>query len=565
MSLVLWHRLRIEQASGGGGLLQAIASFAGFGLPLTVTNDVYGGGIVLDAKVTVEMGEGATADTFSVTLYDLPASSISQLRSSYPSGGLKMTIRLGYFDDLSTRFVSRPVMAGRVTKVTTGIGNGGVTETVIEGQEEAGYLLRNAEARLDRPAALPRLKLVRDMLPKGVVLAPGSTIPGSIGNISICAGSTLTALQQLAEDSDVPMIVRDGSVLLGDAVGREPAPVPVDPELNLVSRVDAQSEGSELAAPPRTANASTATKAAVRTKLEVIVLGHPDLRAGQDVTVKGLDDVPAGPLRISRVTHTYGTSTGYTCTLTLTAIAPGKRARVTGGVQGVVDRVQDVIDRNRADHPAIDVGQVTAYKPGKDSKHLTDLNYGQHPQSNVVAPSVASPVDNDVKLHSKPIAAPFAFHKVGLVTPVYPGMRALLAHNRGLVNDAVVSGWLWSEQPRYEPPANEPGDYWLALPTELGPDGLPTGKGANDLIDAKGRRVVQVRALHVLVGGPKLPNVGARPTAPADDTVTIEHHSGTTIKISSEGEVTITTDHKTLTLTNGQVSLKLDGAKVAVS
>jgi hypothetical protein len=211
------------------------------------------------------------------------------------------------------------------------------------------------------------------------------------------------------------------------------------------------------------------------------------------------------------------------------------------------------------------VGQVTAYKPGKDSKHLTDLNYGQHPQSNVVAPSVASPVDHDVKLHSKPIAAPFAFHKVGLVTPVYPGMRAVLSHNRGLVNDAVISGWLWSEQPRYEPPANEPGDYWLALPTELGPDGLPTGKGANDLIDAKGRRVVQVRALHVQVGGPKLPDVGARPTVPADDTVTIEHHSGTTIKISSDGEVTITTDHKTLTITNGQVSLKLDGAKVAVS
>ena len=564
MSLVLWHRIHIDQASGGG-LLQAIASFAGFGLPLTVTNDVYGGGIVLDAKVTIEMGEGATADTFSVTLYDLPASSISQLRSSYPSGGLKATIKLGYFDDLSTRFGSHPVMTGRVTKVTTGIGNGGVTETVIEGQEEAGYLLRNTEARLDRPAALPRLQLVHDLLPDGVRLAPDSTISGSIGNISVCSGSTLTALQQLATDADVPIVVRDGSVLLGDAVGREPAPVRVDPELNLVSRVDAQTEGSETAVAPASGDANTTTKAAVRTRVEVIILGHPGLRAGQDVTVTGMDDVPAGPLRIGRVTHTYGTTSGYICTLTLTAIAPGKRARVTGGIQGVVERVQDVIERHRTDHPAIDVGQVNAYRPGKDGKHLADLNYGQHPQRNVVTPSVASPVDQDLKLHSKPIASPFAFHKVGLLTPVYPGMRALLAHNRGSVNDAVVSGWLWSEQPRYEPPANEPGDYWLALPTQLGPDGLPTGKGANDLIDAKGRRVVQVRALHVLVGEPKLPNVGARPTVPADDTVTIEHHSGTTIKISSAGELTITTDHKTLTLTNGQVSLKLDGAKVAVS
>jgi hypothetical protein len=557
MSLVLWHSVRIEQASGGGSLTQAIASFAGFGLPLTVSNDVYAGGIVLDAKVAVEMGEGASADTFSVTLYDLPAAAVRQLRSSYPSDGLKVTIRLGYFDDLGTRFGSRPVMTGRATRVTTGIGNGGVTETVIEGQEEAGYLLRGKRAQLDRPAALPRLKLVRDLLPEGVDLAPGSTIPGSVGDISVCSGNTLTALQQLAADADVPIIVRDGSVLLGDAVGQELAPVRVDPDRNLVARADAQTESPDVPAESATA--------AVRTGLEVTILGHPELRAGQTVTVTGLDDVPAGPLRIGRVTHTYGPTTGYTCKLTLTAVAQGKRARVTGGVRGVVDRVQDVVARGRSDHPAIDVGEVTAYRSGKDGKHLTDLNYGQHSQPDVSTPSVTSTVDDDVKLHSKPLAAPFAFHRVGLVTPVYPGMRALLAHNRGAVDDAVVAGWLWSRQSGHEPPGNEPGDYWLALPTELDQDGLPTGKGANDLIDATGRRVVQVRALHVLVGGPKLPKVGKRPTAPADDTVTIEHHSGTKIEISSQGTVSITTDHKTLTLTNGQVSLKLDGAKVAVS
>ncbi|WP_460060541.1 hypothetical protein [Streptomyces sp. YKOK-I1] len=556
MSLVLWHRVHIEQVSGGGGLVQAVASFAGLGLPLTVSNDVYAGGIVLDAKVTVEMGEGATADTFCVTLYDLPPDTVRQLRAGYSSDGLKVSIRLGYFDDLGTRLGSRPVMTGRATAVTTGIGSGGVTETVIEGQEEAGYLLRGKEARLDRPAALPRLKLVRDLLPKGVDLAPGSTIPGSVGEISVCSGNTLTALQQLAADADVPIIVRDGSVLLGDAVGREPAPVPVDPDRNLVARSDAQTESPD--APPQDA------ARAVRTGLEVTVLGHPELRAGQTVTVTGLDDVPAGPLRIGRVTHTYGTA-GYTCKLTLTAVAPGKRARVTGGVRGVVDRVQDVVQRSRSDHPAVDVGEVTEYRPGKDGKHLTDLNYGQHPKPDVSTPSVASPVDDDVKLHGKPLAAPFAFHKVGLVTPVYPGMRALLAHNRGAVDDAVVAGWLWSRQSGHEPPGNEPGDYWLALPTEFGEDGLPTGKGANDLIDATGRRAVQVRALHVLVGGPKLPDVGKRPKAPANDTVTIEHHSGTRIEISSQGKVTITTDHKSLTLTNGQVSLKLDGAKVAVS
>jgi hypothetical protein len=558
MSLVLWHRVRIEQASGGGGLLQAVASFAGLGgLPLTVSNDVYAGGIVLDAKVTVEMGEGATADTFCVTLYDLPAGTIRQLRSGYSSDGLKVTIRLGYFDDLGTRFGARPVMTGRATGVTTGIGSGGVTETVIEGQEEAGWLLRDKPARLGRPAALPRINLVRDLLPDGVNLAPGSTIPGSVGDFSVCSGNTLTALQQLAADADVPIVVRDGSVLLGDAVGRESAPVRIDPDRNLVARADTQSESPDIPAQGATP--------AVRTGLELTVLGHPELRAGQSVTVSGLDDVPAGPLRIGRLTHTYSAATGYTCKLTLTAVAPGRRARVTGGVRGVVDRLGDVVERGRSDHPAIDVGEVTAYRPGRDGKHVTDLDYGQHPQPGVSAPSVASPVDDDVKLHAKPLAAPFAFHKVGLVTPVYPGMRALLAHNRSAVDDAVVAGWLWSRHSGHEPPGNEPGDYWLALPTELDEHGLPTGKGANDLIDAAGRRAVQVRALHVLVGARKLPDVGKRPKPPADDTVTIEHHSGTRIEISSEGQVTITTDHTSLTLTNGQVSLTLDGAKVAVS
>jgi hypothetical protein len=552
MSLVLWHRVTVEPAGGAGGLVQTLASFAGLGLPLTVTNDVYGGGIVLDAKVAVEMAEGATADTFKITLYDLPPSSVSRLRSGHTSGGLRATIRLGYFDDLSTRFGARPVMTGRVTRVSTGVGDSGVTETVIEGLEEAGFLLRDKRARLDRPATLPRLNLVRDLLPEGVELTPGSTIPGSIGEFSVCSGNTLTALRQLAVDAGVPIVVRDGSVLLGDAVGREPAPVPVDPDRNLVSRSDAQSQDPD-------------EPAAVRTGLVVTVLGHPELRAGQSVTVTGVDDVPAGPLRISRVTHTYGTTSGYTCALTVTAVAPGKRSRVTGGIQGVVDRVQDVVDRAHADRPAIDVGEVSAYRSGKDGKHVADLHYGQQPQPDVSTPSVASPVEQDVRLHGKPFASPFAFHRVGLVTPVYPGMRALLAHNRGVVGDAVVAGWLWSREPGHEPPPNEPGDYWLALPTAFDADGLPTGSAANDLTDAHGCRVVQVRALHLMVGGKTMNDVGVRPKPPADDTVLIEHHSGTKIEIASGGEVTVTTDRKTLTLTNGQVSLKLDGAKVAIS
>jgi len=182
-----------------------------------------------------------------------------------------------------------------------------------------------------------------------------------------------------------------------------------------------------------------------------------------------------------------------------------------------------------------------------------------------VAPSVQSPVDTGVKLNDKPIASPFAFHRTGLMTPVYPGMRAVLAHNGGRVSDAIVTGFVWPDNPARPRPANEEGDYWLALPTGLGDDGLPRGPGANDLTDRHGRRIVQVAALHIVVGRDALPEVGTRPVPPDDDTVTIEHHSGTTIAVGPGGAVTIRTANQPITLTNGTVSMKLDGSSVAVT
>src|SRR5205807_1410893 len=125
--------------------------------------------------------------------------------------------------------------------------------------------------------------------------------------------------------------------------------------------------------------------------------------------------------------------------------------------------------------------------------------------------------------------------------------------NRGLVNDAVVAGFLWPDNPATRRPPNEPGDYWLALPTALDEDQLPTGPGVNDLIDATGHRVIQAAGLHLLVGADALPDVGVRPEPPTDSTVTIEHQSGTTITIDADGAVTISTDGKPITLTNGGV------------
>jgi len=169
-----------------------------------------------------------------------------------------------------------------------------------------------------------------------------------------------------------------------------------------------------------------------------------------------------------------------------------------------------------------------------------------------------------VQLHNKPIASPFAFHQCGLIVPIYPKMRALLAHNRGLVNDAIVVGFVWPENPMQERPKNEAGDYWLCLPTELGNDGLPTGKGVNDLTDSTGRRVIQAKAFQVLVADDKLPEVGVRPTPPDANTLVIEHESGAKITIDKGGKITIETKSKELALTNGSVTLTLNGSTVEI-
>jgi hypothetical protein len=69
----------------------------------------------------------------------------------------------------------------------------------------------------------------------------------------------------------------------------------------------------------------------------------------------------------------------------------------------------------------------------------------------------------------------------------------------------------------------------------------------------------------VVVGTSSLPDVGTRPAAPDDDTILIEHSSGTKITVGADGSVTISSQNKPIKLSNGQVTLALDGSAVAVS
>ncbi|MFE2323351.1 hypothetical protein ACFXD5_05395 [Streptomyces sp. NPDC059385] len=565
MSFAIRYSLTLaeEEASDGPArLLGTVAEeagplsvFAGLTtLPLNVSNDVFGGSLVLDADITVTMAEGAVASTFEAVLVNLPAETVRTLRAALARRPLSATVRLGYFDD---RSVGRhPVMAGRVVKLASWVAEDGLSRVRLTGQDAGGYALRMTSASAHRAEATDALDFAERVVEAaGLTVAKGSALPTELTDHTVRNPTALDALRRLADTAHAPVVIRDRRVLIGPAVGADdPAPIIFDPEVNLVSYGDTQGEETLVVAPGEERPPS-------RNSVNATVLGHPDLRVGQVVTLRGLDDAPAGPLRVNRLVHRFGVRTGYVCEVQLVAAAAGEFVEAVDGVRAFTDRLDAGAERALLARPSVDVGEVSGYRA---AGHQVSLRYGQSPPPSMSLPSVTGPVGDDVLL-DKPVAAPFAFGPCGLMTPVYPGMRALLAHNRNLVNDAAVVGWLWPRTPGARAPAPEPGDYWLALPTGTGSDGQPTGPGVNDLTDAKGGRVIQARGLHILVGTPKLPQVGTRPTPPDDDSVTIEHHTGTTIEIDPEGAVTVRTKGSGIKLTNGTVTLSLDGASVQVT
>lgn len=571
MSFVIWYQVEIEEEKPAGGLLGAAAALVGLGLPLKLSNSVFNGAFILDADITVTMTGGDSADSFEMTLINLPTQTADLLKEKQHKGmqadpplPLTVKIHLGYFDEPATTSGTKPVLEGKITAIKSTVGEDGIGRTVIAGQEKGGYRLRTTAIAVDQPAQTSADRFIKEVIAQraGIAAVEGQ-LNLSLTDFTLNASNGLQALRLLTEMANLPLVVRDNSIYLGAAVGsaKYPAPVAFTPATNIVRLDEVQENDVEG---ERGANPNTAKAPTTRTRLDLTVLGHPGLRVGQVATVKDLAQAPQGTLRIEQVTHRFSTHSGYVCEVKLIVADAGMCARTTSGVQSVVDRVRDVVESTQRQRPALDLGQVTEYTPGSQQKHLATLAYGQSPPVDAVAPSVETPIDETVQLHNKPLAAPFAFHNCGLIVPVYPKMRALLAHNRGLVNDAIIAGFLWAENPLQARPQNEAGDYWLCLPTALDGDGLPTGKGANDLTDSRGRRVIQSKSFQLLVADADLPDVGVRPTPPAVNNLIIEHQSGTKITIDPDGKITIETNSQALTLTNGSVSLILDGATVEV-
>lgn len=537
MGFVIWYRLEFRTGPKSPPLLR-------------VSNDVLAGGLVLDTAVTTRATLGPHASSFEITLWDLPLEEArglaEQARARVGSKDpLLVDIALGYFDQPTSQRTS--VLLGAVEEIRTDVADDGSLLTRVMGVERAGYLLRLRPFRYDKPGESTFDDIFTAVEKQTTVPVGRAGVTGQDRDLTLHRGTALDALGVLATRAGVPLAVRAGQAVLGTAGDAAP-PIRFRAEHNIVSRRRRDSGSPDPQGGPGTT-----------TRYYLKVLGDPALQLGAKAD---LEDAPRD-LRVESVQHIFSLRAGYTCEVVLLGAGAAKRPEAVDGAHAVADDLHSLTRSVLADHPAIDIGDVASYNPagaGENGGHRATFDYGRQRE----AAGLDDPVDNRLVLHDKPLASVFAWDRTGLMVPVYPGMRAVLAHNGGQVNDAVAAGFLWSRQANHTPPENEPGDYWLCLPTEVA-NGRPAGKGVNDLTDASGHRIVQAVGLDIQVGAEVLPEVGARPRPPAGQTFTITHGSGTTIRITENGSVEITTDKQDVTFGNGAASIAISGGTITLT
>ncbi len=547
MGFVVWYKLSFRPGTGGRPLLQVSNDL--------LSADLLTRSVLADADVTTDAAVGDRAATFKITLVDLPASEAEALakehRRSTVAEPMLVDIRLGYFDEPSTQ--KRELMTGAIRSVWSQVNGDGHLLTTIAGQEETGYRLLNQPFTFDQRDTMTLNALLDAVKRATGVDVVVSTLDGELTDHTVHTSRAMEALQQVAKQVHLPLTVGNGKAVLGDDLDAEQ--VTFSANTNLVTqgrRAEHPEDGTDAKATPVGMDTMT-------------VLGDPALRVGTRVVM-----APAllPDRTVSAVEHIFSLSSGYTCKVTTVEDKLTTGAVTPVGAAAFAERLSGRIRSTVDERPLVQVGDVTAYRPSGDGDHgghRTTFTFSQAQPRDGTTTSVDSPTADDRTLHDKPLASPFAWDRCGLVVPVYPGMRSLLLHNRGELNDAVGAGFVWSRHAGHTPPQNEPGDYWLSLPTEV-VDGRPTGKGVNDLTDATGHRVIQARALAIDVGEKTLTDVGTRPTSlPKDDTLVIAHSSGTTITVDAAGAITIQTSGKDIALGNGQASITISGNSITLA
>jgi hypothetical protein len=565
---------------------------------LKVSNDLLAGDMCIDADVWVRMSRGAAGASFEITLYDLPEprvraladavgggdSDASPLPISIPgvsSGGGKphLRIKLGYFDTKT-----ETVLEGVCESVDCEAGEDRLV-TTIKGRESAFFACAQAPYNACLSGNVAFEDAIREVMstakfPKDCLdLAPqlsGLPTDNKLHNPRFNSRKVLGVLDEIVQRANAELLLIDRKVIIGSPIRYGDKDIEIDRAVNL-----AKFQPLRRAIPSdEDLNFPDPIPAADMEGFRFTVTGDATMRPGQKVIVKNVKnyDAAANPeFRIRQVEHRYSASGGYTCTGVATRrLKDGARARqldaaaersAHAAARSVADRVRSQAFEN----PAVEVAAIKR----AGSEYTADVYYGQASAGHETRPSINAPVrpSDDQIYESMPIASMFAWRKCGLVTPVYPGMKAVVVHNRSMASDGIIGGYIWSKDPAFAPPPNKPGDWWLCLPIDVSNPELPDDfmTVVNDLTAADGCRVIELKGLKITVGAAGLAGVGSRPTPGDPEVCTIAHASGSVVTIKkNEIEVDNGTGSKItlgaagITMTDGKLNVRLGNGQLAI-
>ena len=607
-----------------------------------VSNDVSAGDFLIDADVKVTMARDTEGTKFTITLYNLPQDKATELENALkPKTYQKLSIKLGYFEtkvQLVVNGVYQKVeskvaadsSSGQNRLVTTITG----TENALVACSDAKFTrsLSAAEASTYATAAFGVVKeinsdenktahpgiadLVNTFVPIVKAALPSGTSDTKFNNNTV-----LTVLSEIAntKQATAELLVADGMVFLGSPIQYDRpdvGPAQLDPSANLATfgKVKLKIK-PKTPAKPKTPSGKpdpNAEKEISAVGFNFTALGDPTMRPGQEIVVSGIQTIVVNgkkdfdsslEYRIRNVEHQFSATTGYVCVgaaaeaQTNGAAGRDIDSQLKATAAGAATDVASAIKSEAAKNPVVEVTSVKA--AGADNKkhpYRVDLFYGQQ-RADEQQPSieVAINAQPDHIYTDRPIGSPFAWRKCGLVTPVYPTMKALVAHNLGLATDGIVTGYNWSTLPDLPPPTNELGDWWLCLPIDfdakllLPPDQTKNADGTafdwkkfdwsnfdktkavNDLTASNGCRVIELKGLKITVGADRLKEIGTRPTPGDAEECTIAHASGAVVTIK-KAEIDVDTgsgpkltlSSSGITLTDGKLNVQLANGKLAI-
>src|SRR5262245_37669755 len=446
-----------------------------------VSNELFSGNFIIDADIKAEMARGTVGSQFEVKLSDLPEAEANKLYQRVQTSKLgKVVIKLGYMDG-----EFEEVMSGLYSKVVIAV-DGDKLVTLITGLEIGTHALqytrfqKNLDGRKTIEAAVRALLKDATIFEGDIDRDPIlEKISKEVQDITLRGENLMEILNEIAEMEKAELLINDKKVRIGKPITNDKyEPGAFDRDANLavfkpfVKNIPGEEGDNVLEKLP--------AKKALGFKF--IIAGDPKLRPAQRVFAKvkiGNDSYEdkTNEFRIHSLVHSLSVNSGYVCEGIAFKICTDDNCRRQENAIGqrnaeeIVQSFSQRIKDEQRRRPSIEVGQVKQYTSGEPSeaKHRSTLYFGQRFDKTETQPSVRAEVEKDEHqlLRNKAIGSPFAWHKCGLIVPVYPGMKALLNHNLNLPNDALVTGFLWSEKPTLEPPQNREGDWWLCLPVDF--------------------------------------------------------------------------------------------------